>query len=136
MKINILLIAMLMVVITLVAQRGLSKQDYLAKSKKQTITAKIVLGAGGAMLLTGILVITDDIGGIGNPGDKQNSSLADVMGYTGAAVAVASIPFFVAAGSNKRKAMSLSFKNEPPLQIQKSSFVYRVIPSINLKFQL
>ena len=69
MKINILLIAMLMVVNTLVDQQGMSKQDYLAKSKKQTITAKIVLGAGGAMLLTGILVITDDIGGIGITGD-------------------------------------------------------------------
>ncbi len=114
----------------------LTKQDYLEKSKKQKTTAKILFVVGGAMFMTGILVITDDIGGIGNPNDKQNSSLADVLGYAGATVAVASIPFLVSAGRNKRKAMSISFKNELSPQIQKSSFVYRAIPSFTLKFQL
>ena len=114
----------------------LTKQDYLEKSKKQKTTAKILFGVGGAMMVAGILVITDDITDIFNPGDTKNSSLAEVLGYTSSAIAVASIPFLVAAGRNKRKAMSLSFKNEPSLQLQKSSFVYRAIPFLTLKFQL
>jgi hypothetical protein len=44
-----------------------------------------------------------------------------------------SIPLFLASGRNKRKAMSLSFKNETAPQLLKGSFAYRPIPSVSLK---
>ncbi len=35
---------------------GLSKDDYLLKSKKQKITARILLGGGAALFATGFII--------------------------------------------------------------------------------
>jgi len=102
---------------------NLIKQDYLQKSKKQKLAARILLSAGGVLMMAGVFVITDDVGGIFDPGDQENGSLADMLGYTGIAVALASIPLYIAAGKNKKKALSISFKNETSPQLPKSSFV-------------
>jgi hypothetical protein len=54
----------------------------------------------------------------------------------GGVAALSSIPLFIASGRNKRKGMSLSFKNETAPQIQKNSFVYRTVPSLKLRLNL
>lgn len=68
--------------------------------------------------------------------DNNNSSAAELLLITGAASMLGSIPLFIAAGKNKRKALSLSFKNEKMRPLNKTSFVYRDIPSLNLKLEL
>jgi hypothetical protein len=71
-------------------------------------------------------------------GDRKESSFSDagtgvVIGGIGFLATIGSIPLFIASGKNKRRGMNLSFKNEMTPQIQKSSFVYRPIPSVSLK---
>ena len=66
----------------------------------------------------------------------QKTTFHAVPGVLGAAMMVSSIPLFIASGRNKKKGMSLSFKNEITPQIQKNSFVNRSVPSLTLKISL
>lgn len=114
----------------------LTKQDYLQKSKKQKTAARIMLGAGGTLMIVSAFVVTDDVLGLFDPRDQKNGSLADGLAYTGTAVALASIPLFIAARKNKIKALSISFINEKAPQLQNNQYVYRAIPSLTLKISL
>jgi len=83
------------------------KIDYLKKSKHQKTIAWILAGGGLAIRATGYAIgvnvdFFDDSGVWG----------AIILLSTGAATMLASIPFFIASAKNKRRAMSLSFKNE------------------------
>ena len=107
---------------------ALTKQDYLRKSKSQKITAFCLAGGGIVVWLAGVsknMNQNDDIDGGG-----------EVAMAIGSIAALASIPMFIIASKNKRKAASISFKNEPSLQVQKNSFVYRAVPSLTFKLQL
>ena len=107
---------------------ALTKQDYLRKSKHQKITAFCLAGGGIIVWLAGVsknMNQDDNIDGGG-----------EVAMAIGSIAALASIPMFIIASKNKKKAAALTFKNEPSLQVQKSSFVYRAVPSLTLKFQL
>lgn len=120
----------------------LTKQDYLQKSKKQQKAAKIMLGGGAVLLLTGFIIPkgdqtgTTDIYGVFPVADYKNDGIKVAFGLTGIVSMLGSIPFFIASGKNKRKAMNLSFKNEMAPQIQKSSFAYRTVPSFTIKISL
>jgi hypothetical protein len=120
----------------------LTKQDYLQKSKKQKKTAVIMLGGGAVLLLTSFIIPkgeqtgTTDVYGIFPVPEYKNDRLKAVLGLTGTASILGSIPFFIASGKNKRRAMKLSFKNETTLQIQKNSFVYSPVPSFTIKLSL
>jgi len=113
-----------------------AKQDYLLKSKKQKKAAKILLGGGGALTLTGILLSVSTAGGALDPASKDNSSLAAGLGYGGAVIMAGSIPFFISSSKNKRKAMSISFKNQSLLGLKNGGFAYKVVPSVSLKIDL
>lgn len=98
----------------------LTKQDYLQKSKSQRTTAFILLGSGAALLA------------IAAPGNVSFDILPVLVIGGGAAIA-GSIPLFIAAGKNKRRAMSMSFKNESVPVPQNSGFASRPVPSLALK---
>ena len=111
-------------------QTALTKQDYLKKSKNKKTTAWVMLGGGAGLILVGGLL-----------GNSKESSFSDagtgiVIAGVGALSMLGSIPLFIASGKNKRKAMSMSFKNEMVPQLQKSSFVNRLVPSLSLKIGL
>lgn len=106
----------------------MTEQDYLKKSKQQKTFAWILLGCG---------ILSTGLGGLGssiNPdyGEKGGTGFL----ITGLVATGASILLFNASSKNKKRASSLSFKNETSPQIQRGSFVYRYIPSLTLKFQL
>ena len=94
---------------------------YSLKQKRQKTAAWICLGGGVAMTLTG-LVIKGGHKGAEITGDLLTLGLVDIVGpeppianllvYFGGASSAASIPLFISAGKNKRKA-SLSIKGEP-----------------------
>ena len=106
----------------------LTKQNYLLKSKNQNTAAWILLGSGLAMVGGGLAINLS--GGILN----GNGSKGLWLSYLGGAVTITSIPFFIAASKNKKKAVSLSFKNVISPQIK--NFVYRTVPSLTLKISL
>lgn len=129
----------------------LTKQDYLTKSKSQKTAAWVLLGGGFALSSIGaitaapkagedigyaILLLPNAIAGNVQPEPENNYTAQTILLIGGLASMFSSIPLFITSGKNKTKAMSLTFKNKPSLQLQKSGFVYRAIPSLTLKFQL
>lgn len=120
---------------------ALTKQDYLQKSKKQKTTAWIFLGGGAALALIGVAIPEGDLTDELNPYClcyyiHENDGIKGALVLAGGLSMLGSIPFFIASGKNNRRAMNVSFKNEPVPQIQNSSFVYRYIPSFTLKISL
>lgn len=128
-----LLITALLVVLSssIFSQQTLTKQDYLHKSKKQKTTAWVLLGGGVTVGLIGLTKINL----AGSDGDINNGP-GTALFVTGTVAALSSIPFFSASKRNKRKAMNMSFKNQMVPKLQNSGFVYRSVPSLNLKFSL
>ena len=116
---------------SLFAQKNLNKQEYLHKSKKKKTTAWVLLGGGVTVGLIGLTKINL----AGSDGDINNGP-GTALFVTGTVAALSSIPFFSASKRNKRKAMSMSFKNQTIPQLQNNGFVYRTIPSLNLKITL
>ncbi|MBL0129819.1 MAG: hypothetical protein IPP43_00775 [Chitinophagaceae bacterium] len=115
----------------------MTKQDYLQKSKHQKTAAWILMGGGATLLLTGIVIPKGALTHSGFLDDTyKNDGIKDAFDLTGIVSMLGSIPFFIASSKNKKKAASLSFKNEPIPKLQKNSFVYRTIPALTLKIYL
>src|SRR5947208_10675345 len=116
---------------------NLPKQDYLQKSKHQKTAAWIMLGGGAILFSVGSILSAHDVVDVftGQP-QNANPVLDDVLAATGAAAMLGSIPLFIASSKNKKKAVSLSLKNELIPKIFKISLVYHNIPSVTLKVAL
>jgi hypothetical protein len=104
----------------------ITKTDYLQKSKSQKTVAWILFGGGTIMMITGVVVMSENLF------TTKGTGLA----VAGLIVSVASIPLFIASGKNKRRAASLSFNNIKTQQIKNSSMVYRPIPTVSIKINL
>jgi hypothetical protein len=115
----------------------LTKENYLLKSKKQKILARILLGGGAAFAITGMIIPKGEIvheGFLGN--DYKNDGIKGTLKLTGILSMAGSIPLFITSSKNKKKVTAVLFKNETIPQLQKSSFVYKTIPSLTLKISL
>ena len=87
---------------TTVPSPALTKTDYLKKSKHQKTAAWILAGVGTLSVILGTIEVNP------NSGENNNSSFF----LAGGLVAIgASVPLFIASARNKKKGMSLSFKN-------------------------
>ena len=117
---------------------ALSKQDYLKKSKHQKTAAWALLGGGGTFIVTGIIITKGELiheNFIGQKSYKNDRIKGDFV-LSGTLAMLGSIPLFIAASRNKKKAMSMSFKNQMLPQLQSTGFKYQNIPSLNLKISL
>ena len=115
----------------------LTKQDYLQKSKNQKKAALLMLGGGGAFILTGIIIPKGELTHMGYLGnDYKNDGVKGAFYLCGALAMLGSIPLFIASSKNKKKGMSLSFKNNALPQLYNGSLTKRPIPSLNLKISL
>ncbi len=74
---------------------------YALKQRKNKTTAWVMLGAGIGMTIAGIGINMSS--GILD-GDSTNNDEGLWLSYLGGATTIASVPFFIAAGKNKRKA--------------------------------
>ena len=111
--------------------------EYLKKSKTQKKNAFIMLGGGAALFLTGIVIPKGELVHSGILGDDyKNDGIKGGLELTGIISMLVSIPLFIASSKNKKKAMSVSFKNNPSQQIQRGSFVNRSVPSLTFKIHL
>ncbi len=108
-----------------------NKEYYIQKAKSQKTTAWILLGGGLALTIGGTFLAISDY---------EKSSYSDagpIMFITGLACQLGSIPFFVIAHNNKRKALELFVgpkmeKNDQIVQM----YVGRYQPAISLKINL
>lgn len=120
-----------------------TKHDYyLQKSSNQKKTAWILLGGGAALVVTAAVFPQGESTGLRpdpftliSEGHK-NDDIKAAIGVAGVSAMLASIPFFIASGKNKRKAASLSFKNMMTPQIKNSSMVYIPIPAVSININL
>ena len=110
--------------------------DYLQKSKHQKTAAWILLGGGGTLMLTGIIIPHGDVVHEGFWTNYENDNIKAIMVLGGFLSMLSSTPLFIIAAKNKRKGMNISFKNQPVPQLQNKGFVYRTIPSLNFKISL
>ncbi|MEO7394690.1 MAG: hypothetical protein ABIU11_07070 [Chitinophagaceae bacterium] len=85
---------------------SLSADLLFQKSKKQKAAAWVLLGGGAGLVTSGFL-----IGGSSDSFDDNKLTTGALLVVTGGIAMVGSIPFFIASGTNKRKA-ELTLKNE------------------------
>ena len=109
----------------------------LQKSKNKKKVAWIMAGGGATFILAGSIIPRGEIKryNVIFPEYKNDGIKASFL-LTGALSMLGSIPFFISSHHNKKKAASLSFRNERVQQINKSSLAYGTIPGVSLKFKL
>jgi hypothetical protein len=95
------------------AKYSLTKTDYLQKSKKQKKIGWILLGGGVTMFAVGAIIPRGELTGeISYPclceDVYENDGLKGAFFLAGIISSVGSIPFFIASGKNKRRAMKAS----------------------------
>lgn len=105
-NILLLLLTLLFCVFTFAQQvpgqdQSVSK-DYLTKSRKQKSAAWSLLGLGGVLIGTGLLI-----------GGKKSASLDDaatggIIASVGIVSSLVSIPLFISSGKNRKKALKTS----------------------------
>ena len=123
---------------TAVEAPALTKPDYLKKSKNQKTTGFVLLTSGSILATIGLTMTLSNLSGLFDPNDppEHSSTTADILGYSGLAIAAGSIPFFVASSKNKKKAMRLSLKNESIPMIHDKEFFTRSVPSVSMAMTL
>jgi len=108
--------------------------DYVQKSKNQKIAGWILFGGGMILTTVGGAKVMSNTTFVGEPLYETNTG--EVLMLVGSASMLASIPLFIACSRNRRKVISLSFKNEYSQQIQKGIVAYKIVPSLTMKIEL
>jgi hypothetical protein len=106
-----------------------TKEYFLERSKKQKMTAWILLGTGAAAILTEAIVDNSQRG-------TGKSLTGGIMTLGGAICTLASIPFFVSSSRNKRRAMALTVNNSRIVLPGANSAFARYHSSISVHIQL
>ena len=143
---NLLLILMLFwFSVPLLAQQSvkdssgiLNKETLLLKSKKQKKAANILLISGGSLILISGVVAIGEVGAIVvTEGENLDNifSLSSGIATVGILMSVASVPFYISAGRNKRKAASLSFQQQKIPYIKNNSVASSMIPAVSIKIK-
>ncbi len=102
-----------------------SKDYYLKKSKNQKTTAWILLGGGTTMMIGGAIIYSRDLG-----------DLSGGIAIAGAIADIVSIPFFLNAHNQKKRAAAFSFSNHKILWYQKNSAGFITQPSVTVRIDL
>ena len=118
-----------------------TQMDWVRKSNKQQRTAWTLLGAGSVLLLSGIVVKSKETSNGGPyppPGDPNPKSFGPPLIYTGLGFMAGSIPLFVAAGENRRKAMAavVSLKIEKTPMVKPSLVLSGGYPAVAVQIRM
>ena len=123
----------------------MTQSDYLVKAKKQNTAACFLLVVGFGLSTAGIIAGTqefrntiDEFSSFFTVETKRSSAGAGaILLITGGATMLSSIPFFVSASENRKKAadapVSLKFKMETQPFIRQGSLVKTAFPAISLR---
>jgi len=105
--------------------KRVTKQDFLTHSRNLRTAGFVFLGIGVTCLA------------IAAPGNVDFETLGYLV-IIGGAATLASIPLFIGAGSNKRKARKASAEIDlqKSLLIQPNSYAFHYYPAVKLKFRL
>ena len=124
-------------------KHSLTKTDYLQKSKKQQKIAWIFLGGGVAMFAVSAIIPKGELTGeISYPclckDVRENDDIKAAFMLAGAVSALGSIPFFIASGKNKRRAMraSVFIDMEKIPVLQSSGISNQSFPALGVRINL
>ncbi|MBK6826679.1 MAG: hypothetical protein IPG86_07385 [Chitinophagaceae bacterium] len=111
MKKQMLLLVLLATLKTGHAQNR-TKEDYLHKSANQKKVAWLLSGTGATLVLVSLITYPSGYTFLGfNSADEQRQANTSIVLFiAGGTSMLASIPFFILSGSNKRKASTVSFR--------------------------
>lgn len=115
--------------VTVFSQQPSVNTDYLKKSKRQKTAAFILLGGG---LLSTAIGSVQFNNGDGTEGNSRNT----IFTVTGIIAIGSSIPLFIAAGKNKKRAASVGFRMEKLRSMQQQNFVYHSYPALSIKIAI
>lgn len=108
-----------------------SKAGYLQKSKRQKTAAWICLAGGTGLSVIGL----SQINVAGSDNGTVNNTPGTVLFATGAAAAITSIPLFIAASNNKKKATTVAFNNIKVYNLNSGGIVSsNQVPAVSLQF--
>lgn len=139
MKIAIFLVLVLVSLSSLAQDQDKNKAYLLEKSKSKERLGWICLGAGTGAILVGVLIPRGDLVQQGFwfvPNEYENTNIKTTFIVLGSISTITSFFFFGKASKLERKAMQLSFKNEPGSALVKNSINSINIPSVSLKLRL
>ena len=126
-----------------VQKHSLTKGDYLQKSKKQKKVGWILIAGGAVMFAVSAIIPKGELTGeISYPclcqDVHQNDDIKTALGLAGGVSALGSIPFFIASGKNKRRAMQASaFINMEKMPVlQRMAISNQSFPALGVKINL
>ena len=114
-----------------------SKQYYLTTSRHQKTAAIVLISGGGALFCTGGIIemshLGSDLGNFWTGNGKQHDDTGpSILILAGAASMLGSIPLFISAQHNKKKALSVSFKPEFVPELQSNTIPTTLTPGISM----
>lgn len=124
---------MLLIAVNCFSQSA-EKNNYLQKSKNQKTVAWVLLGTGAVIDIIGIATYPGGV--LLSPSEKQREKTAIWLIAAGSATMLASIPFFVSAHKNKKKALSVTINTQQFRQLNKSKLYAVNYPALTLKVRL
>ncbi|MFI5155472.1 MAG: hypothetical protein ACHQEM_04780 [Chitinophagales bacterium] len=119
-----------------------SPEYYLHKSAKAKTAAWVLLGAGSALTIGGIIAYNDamskDYSLYEFTDFMANTAGAEFAMIIGGSMVVSSIPLFIGAHSLKNKAIraSASFNLQPYKELQQANLATKYIPSVSIRINL
>jgi hypothetical protein len=133
---NLLLPILILSSIILNAQDTRTAERIAAKARKQQTAAWILAGGGAAMFITGTVILAEHDWDFDRDREVGLAIGSVALLAAGIGCAAGSIPLFIISAKNKRKAASMSFKNEYAPGLKRGGFAYRQIPSVVLRINL
>ncbi|MDX1938689.1 MAG: hypothetical protein SFU21_16330 [Flavihumibacter sp.] len=109
--------------------------EFYEKSRKQKTAAWIFLAGGATLAISGVVIGTLEANLVR---EDENSVLGTIMVFTGLSAMVGSIPLFIAADKNKRKAIttSVSFRIEKATIIKPLLAYTNRYPAVAIQIRL
>ncbi len=121
-----------------IPQQPLIHQDYLKKSKNLKKAGNIILASGGGLIVASFLIPNGEL--IHSncfifycQTEYQNDRLKNGVLIAGVISAISSIPLFIIAAKNRRKATSVSFKMENTTHLYNQNIVNTSFPALRIK---
>ncbi len=106
------------------------QSEFLEKSKNQKTAAWVLLGGGFVVTVAGISIAQNHLWDETFYGAENTKGTGALI--TGLALMAGSVPLFIASGRNRRKAFSISMKNEKMHYTYKNTPVQSAIPSLSI----
>lgn len=122
---------------------SLTREDYLKKARGQNTAGWVLAGTGAGLIIAGATIgfgeAMESLGNIFTFEEPESySNTGDVLFYSGLVLAAGSIPFFIAAGKNRREAqrVSAALIIEDRWQWQQQGKIKQFYPALSLRVAL